>query len=232
MDRILVAIGGGSLKEKTTLPIDREIAKLALRGSDKRGLALFIPTASYDSLPYFNTFRKTYTSECNMKSDVVLLTKKDVPIEKNIAKIEAADLIYVGGGNTLHLIDVWSRLGILPHLRAAYERGCVIAGLSAGAICWFRDMYTDSDPNPEPYSRPETESYSLAKGFNWIQGAITPHFNLRPEFVPIAREAGFDPCYAVEDNAAIVFRNERLAGALSAGGNAYAFTPTDDLKPL
>lgn len=224
MDRIIVAVGGGELRSKTTLPIDREIACLACkRAGEKRGNALFFPTASYDSLPYFNTFRKTYTSECGMKADVALLTKKDIPMEKILSKIEAADLIYVGGGNTMHLMRVWERLGLLNPIRAAYERGCILAGLSAGAICWFQDIYTDSDPeeseNPfEQNANPRDAEYTLQKGFGWIKAAVTPHFNSRLEFADVAKTVGFPLSYAIEDNAAAVFVNETYSYALSAGG--------------
>lgn len=222
-----MAVGGGELRSKTTLPIDREIAKLACeRAGDKRGNALFFPTASYDSLPYFNTFRKTYTSECGMKADVALLTKKDIPMEKILSKIAVADLIYVGGGNTMHLMRVWKRLGLLGPIRAAYERGCILAGLSAGAICWFQDIYTDSDPEEvdDPFERnvnPREVEYSLQKGFGWIQAAVTPHFNSRPEFIDVAKKEGFPLSYAIEDNAAAVFVNETYSCSLSSGGEVH-----------
>ena len=231
MDRIIIAVGGGELRNKTTLPIDREIARLACeRAGERRGNALFFPTASYDSLPYFNTFRKTYTSECGMKADVALLTKKDIPTEKILSKIEAADLIYVGGGNTMHLMRVWERLNLLTPIRAAYERGCILAGLSAGAICWFQDIYTDSDPEEalDPFERnvnPREVKYSLQKGFGWINAAVSPHFNSRPEFVNIAEKAGFPLAYAIEDNAAAVFINETYSHSFSAGGEVRILKP-------
>ena len=60
MDKIIIAIGGGSLKEKTTAKIDAYIASLAKkRAGERRAVGLFIGTASHDSMPYFNTFRKT-----------------------------------------------------------------------------------------------------------------------------------------------------------------------------
>ena len=80
--RTLIAIGGGELKTKTTLKIDEYIADLVKkRAAPNRGTALFIGTASHDSLPYFNSFRKIYTSLFVIKAAVALLTKKDVPIE-------------------------------------------------------------------------------------------------------------------------------------------------------
>ena len=61
--KTIVAIGGGSIKDKTTIAADRYIAELIKRrAAGGRGCALFLGTASHDSMPYFNSFRKTYTS--------------------------------------------------------------------------------------------------------------------------------------------------------------------------
>ena len=69
MDRYIVAIGGGELKTKETLEIDRYIAKLAyVHAGEERPYALFIGTASHDSMPYYNTFHKTYTGELGLKT--------------------------------------------------------------------------------------------------------------------------------------------------------------------
>lgn len=215
MTRYLVAVGGGELKEKTTRPIDSYCAALAkLRAGERRATAVFLGTASHDSLPYFNTFRKTYTSDCDMKSDVVLLTKKDVAFEKNVGKLQSADLIYVGGGDTLYMLEVWRQTGILPHILAAYERGVIIAGLSAGAICWFGGMYTDAD-----IMRGGAD-YSLFKGLGLLEGTMCPHYDQRPEFDDVINKIG-GIGYAAENNSAIVFKDGALAGALSAGGKSY-----------
>ena len=64
IQRRLIAIGGGSIAEKTTLKIDAKVAELAKKhAGDKRAVGVFIGTASHDSMPYFNSFRKTYTGE-------------------------------------------------------------------------------------------------------------------------------------------------------------------------
>ena len=59
----IIVIGGGELRSKETLAIDMEIARRVKSGLEEgaRATALFVPTASHDSKPYFNTFRKTYT---------------------------------------------------------------------------------------------------------------------------------------------------------------------------
>ena len=73
MDRYFVLLGGGELKTKETLALDREIGELAKkRAGEKRANALFVGTASHDFMPYYNTFHKTYTGELDIKTDVAL----------------------------------------------------------------------------------------------------------------------------------------------------------------
>ena len=218
MKRVFVSIGGGELRNKTTAPIDGYIAGIAKEraaAQGRRGYALFFPTASHDSNPYFNSFRKTYTSLFDMKSDVAILTKGLMTLDHVAEKIEKADLIYVGGGDTLYLMQVWRETGVDKMVWDAYERGAVLAGLSAGAICWFEDIYTDS-------LLPDT--YAPYKGFGKIKGAATPHYNTRREYDDVATENGFPLSYAIEDDAAILFEDETPACALSAGGGAYRLT--------
>lgn len=214
MIKTVVAIGGGELRYKTTRAIDAYIAKLAKEhAGERRARAVFIGTASHDSLPYFNTFRKTYTSDFDIKADVALLTKKDVPMEKTAAKLAEADALYIGGGDTLYMLDVWKRTGMIGLILDAYERGTVIAGLSAGAICWFKKMYTDSDVSA-------VSGYAVHDGIGVIDGIMTPHYNSRKEFDGVA--AGYAlSAYAAEDDSAIVFRDGLLAGSLTSGGKAY-----------
>ena len=132
--RTLIAIGGGELKERTTLKIDEYIAKKAkARAGERRANALFLPTASHDFMPYYNTFHKVYTGVFDIKTDVALCVFKDVDLSRMKEKFDKADMIYVGGGDTVFMIEQWKKTGILPLIREAYERGVVLCGLSADA---------------------------------------------------------------------------------------------------
>lgn len=144
-ERTIISIGGGELRERTTLKIDEYIAGRAkARAGIRRANALFLPTASHDFMPYYNTFHKVYTGVFDIKTDVALCVFKDADLARIREKFEKADMIYAGGGDTVFMIEQWKKTGVLPLIREAYERGVVICGLSAGAICWFSDMYTDS----------------------------------------------------------------------------------------
>lgn len=218
MDKYLIAIGGGEIKNKTTLKIDEYIANLAKsHAGEKRANALFFGTASHDSMPYFNSFRKTYTSVFDIKAEVGLLVYGEMDINKIADKIAAADCIYVGGGDTVFMLDLWKKMGVDKMLIDAYNQGKIICGLSAGAICWFTDMYTDYE-----IMRGQSAAYSLHKGLGLIDGLITPHFDEREkDFTETFVKSDFKSAYCIENDAAIVFKNGMPVKGLSSGGKAY-----------
>lgn len=216
MERTLICIGGGELRTKETKTIDAYIARKAFeRAGDRRPYALFVPTASHDSMPYNNSFHRMYTGEFKLKTDVALTVYGEMNYEHIAAKISKADVIYIGGGDTLYMLQQWEKTGIIPLLWEAYDRGAILCGLSAGAICWFERMYTDSALNGSG------EAYRVCRGLGWLDGMISPHYNLRiADFDKILKqEDGW--AYAVEDNAAIEFTNGRFTRTLSSGGAAY-----------
>ena len=67
------------------------------------------------------------------------------------ALLARADIVLVSGGNTLFAVDRWRRFGLDEELRKAAQRGCVLTGGSAGAICWFDAGHSDS-ADPESYA--------------------------------------------------------------------------------
>ena len=218
MEKKIIAIGGGEIRNKTTLKIDEYIANLAkIHAGDKRANALFIGTASHDSMPYFNSFRKTYTSVFDIKAEVALIVYGEMDPARIAAKIDAADMIYVGGGDTVFMLDKWKETGIDKMLISAYNSGKIICGLSAGAICWFKDMYTDYE-----IMRGVSSEYKLTKGLGVLDGLMCPHFNEREKDFTAAFSAGdFNFAYCVENDAAIEFTDGALTKILSSGGNAY-----------
>lgn len=226
MDKItrrLIAIGGGSLAEKTTLEIDKHIAELAKeRANDKRAVGVFIGTASHDSMPYFNSFRKTYTGMFDIKADCVLSVYGEMNDEKIRSKFQKADMIYIGGGDTLFMLEHWKKSGIYDLVLDAYDRGVIICGLSAGAICWFESMYTDSSLFNDD------GKYHLADGIGIIKGLCCPHFEER---ISDFSEATRDYCgcmWQIEGNAALEFVNGEYCASISSGGSAYKTIKYED----
>lgn len=209
-ERRMILIGGGELKERETFEIDRYIATLAKqRAGDRRACGLFIPTASHDCMPYYNTFHKVYTGAFDVKTDVVLTVQHEPDQEKLRAKFEKADFLYVGGGNTVFMLEHWKKTGLLPFIREAYERGVILCGLSAGAICWFEDMYSDSVVEGE---------YAMYSGLGWIKGKISPHYNERMlDFDEIVLYNKFC-AWGLENRSALEVVNEVPVKSISCGG--------------
>lgn len=218
MEKKIIAIGGGEIRNKTTLKIDEYIATLAKeKAGDRRAVGLFIGTASHDSMPYFNSFRKTYTSVFDIKAECALIVYGEMDIERIKGKIELADFIYIGGGDTVYMLEKWAETGLDKLILDAYNNGKIICGLSAGAICWFKDMYTDFE-----IMRGESSNYVLKKGLGVLDGAMCPHFNEREEDFTIALKQGvINNAYCVENDCAIEFTNGAPTKVLSSGGKAY-----------
>lgn len=217
MKKRLVAIGGGELRDKTTLSVDRFIADL-VKNEEKRTYALFIPTASHDSKPYFNTFRKTYTSELGAKVDVAISTKGEMSMEHIAEKIEKADIIYVGGGDTAYMLSEWKKSGLDKLIIEAYERGVVLCGLSAGAICWFEKAHSD-------YMIMEGESgdYAILDGLGILDGVCVPHFSEIDRINSWEKmKDSFPTAVCIENDCGVYFEDGVLVGAVGEN-HAYLY---------
>jgi dipeptidase E len=166
----IVAIGGGSLKKKETLAIDRYIVKLTGKESPR---ALFVPTASSDPGDYCEAFDHIYGVLLGCRTDHLLLYKKPEDRLAAARKINSADLIYVGGGNTLRMMKMWRRLGIDRILIQAAQQRKVLAGLSAGAICWHDWGHSDS----RSYSGKKNWSYIKVRALGLRAGLYCPHLD-------------------------------------------------------
>ena len=217
MVRRLVLIGGGELKTKTTYAIDKYVAdKAKEHAAGKRAYGLFIGTASHDSMPYFNSFRKTYTGEFDIKADCALTVYGEMDLEKIRGKFEKTDFIYIGGGDTVFMLEKWREFGLTELVLAAYERGVTIAGLSAGAICFFANMYTDS------FSVTGDDKYRFYEGLGVLPGTVSPHYDIRKvDFEQSMIDAGVSEAFAIEGDSALVFEDGALKGSLSSGGKSY-----------
>lgn len=206
------------MRNKTTLKIDEYVASIAKQhAGDKRAYGLYLGTASHDFMPAFNTFRKIFTSVFDIKADCVITEKSVMDEEKINEKFLKADFIFVGGGDTLYMLSRWKECGLLDKILNAYERGVTIAGRSAGAICWFEDMYTDSY-----IMRNESSDYQFEKGLGIIKGVACPHYNLRSvDFDKHFKSSSFTEAVAIEDDCALVYEDGELIKSLSSGGKAY-----------
>lgn len=178
----IIAIGGGEIGRpredgkgyypvETTL-IDTEILKLT---NKKAPTLLFIPTASYDSQDYYQVVKEHFIKLGFSSVDPLYLSDKSLTRKQIEKMILSHDAIYVGGGNTLRMMNAWRKMGVDTMLKRAYEQSIVLSGLSAGSICWFN--YGSSD------SRKFTSgSNKLVKvtGLGFIDALHCPHYDVEP----------------------------------------------------
>lgn len=127
------------------------------------------------------------------------------------------DAIFVGGGNTRSMLAVWRDWGIDVHLRAAWTRGIVLGGVSAGAICWFEQGITDSIAGP----------LTSMDCLGFLRGSCCPHYDSeaqrRPTFQRLVARGKVLPGVAVDDGAALHYIGDTLAHAVSSRRGATAW---------
>lgn len=226
--RTIIAIGGGELRNKETLPIDEYACELAKkRAGDRRAVALFLGTASHDYMPYYNTFHKIYTGVFGLKTDCALTVNVTYDDQKLNDKFEKADLIYGGGGDTVFMLEKWKERGITERILKAYNDGKIICGLSAGAICWFEQAYTDS------FILRGDDKYAFAPMLGVLKGGACPHYDERKaDFTKSVKTESEKKWYCIENRCALVFENECLKTVLSSGGRAFSCDSNGDTAQI
>src|ERR1700690_1310381 len=109
----IVAIGGGRIgwggKKPKGLPITREIIKLS---GKKHPRFLFVPTASSDDRAYVRLAQNHFGRKLGCRVETMLLHNQKPSASEIRMKVMASDIIYVGGGNTLMMMNRWKRLGV------------------------------------------------------------------------------------------------------------------------
>jgi dipeptidase E len=127
-----------------------------------------------------------------------------------------ADVIFVPGGNTLNMLGVWRAQGVDLLLRKAWEQGTVLAGESAGMICWFEQGVTDSRPG----------ALGSMPCLGWLPGSACPHYNnpqRRPAYHALMGRGEIRAGLACEDGAGVLFEDTRLEGAYALSDKPAAF---------
>lgn len=173
----IVAIGGGETGHHegkyNTAEIDREIMSLT---DKKNPNFLFIGIANKHPDSYYKNMSRIYGGLYGCATDE--LTLKDLGYTETTRRkiLEWADIIYVGGGNTLKLMTLLRRFGTDKLLCEAYEAGKVLCGISAGGICWCEYGVSDS----RTYKEPERK-YVKVKGLGLLNIIFAPHATEQPE---------------------------------------------------
>jgi dipeptidase E len=210
--RTIVAIGGGGFSMEPDNPLlDDHILSLTGKARPK---VCFLPTASGDSERYLFNFYAAFARRAEA-SHLALFVRT---VDDLDGLLLDQHVIYVGGGNTANMLAIWRIHGVDRAMRAAWEAGVVMAGMSAGAICWFEACTTDSFG---PQLRP------LGGGLAFLAGSFCPHYDAeaqrRPLFNRLVADGTLPAGYGVDDGAALVFEGTTLVEAVASRPEAAAY---------
>ena len=207
----IVAIGGGGFgRSLGSLEIEKYIISLI---NKKRPKICFIPTASGDSSLYKLNFYRAFSKLNCITSHIDFFSRTEHLEEKVLNQ----DIIYVGGGNTKSMLAVWKEWNLHEILRNAYEKGIVMSGVSAGAICWFEKGITDS----------YAEQLAIINCMGIVEGIACPHFDEEKEREPyvndvINREI-IKSCLCIEGNCALHVKNNIEYSSIDFGKGKKCF---------
>jgi len=210
--RRILAIGGGAYAG-----VDRPLPRYLLTLTGKKDpIVYYLPTAAGDAPPGIVRWYEIMNElECRPRH---LKFFGDSNSLRNFeAKLLSADAIFVGGGNTMNMLAVWKAHGVDKILRQAYDRGIVLAGESAGMICWFEAGSTDS----------RALKLTALDCLGFLKGSACPHYSLekqrKPSYHQMLLKGELKDGVACDDGAALLYENEKLVRVVSVLPKAGAY---------
>lgn len=203
--------GGGFMMEPDNPTLDDFV--LALSGRSRPKVA-FLGTASGDVASVIARFHAAFDGP---RADATHLSlfQRD---ERDLARyLLAQDVVYVGGGNVANMMAIWRLHGVDRILRTAWTKGTVMAGVSAGALCWFEGGTTDSfGPALAPFRA----------GLGWLPGTVSPHYDgearRRPVYHALVAK-GMPPGVGLDDGAAAHYVGTKRVEIVSSRPAARAY---------
>ena len=205
----IISIGGGGFTHETDKDLDQFILKQLNIKNLKIG---FLPTASKDDNQKINLFYKRFENVSSELSHFNLCSKIDGFKEWFLNK----DLIYVGGGNTFYMLEIWKKNNLIKIFKEGYNNGIVLSGVSAGAICWFDWMLSDS----------KGLGFKTLRGINLISGSCTPHAsegNRINQFQNDIKNSKLPEGIAIDDGVAVLFIDGKPSEVYSSRKNHDAY---------
>lgn len=213
MKQIIVSGGGGFTRRGSPCALEKYILAQTKKEHPK---ICFLPQASNEDAKYVVKFFETFLALGAHPAWVSLFGSVQDSWRE---KILNADVVYVGGGNTKSMIALWKAWGVDTVLREAYNKGVVMAGVSAGMICWFEQGITDS-----------VWPLGVVEGLGFLQGSCCPHFDTEVERQEVYKKNVASgkamPGIALEDDVAAHYVDGELHKIIATAPNKKAFSIT------
>ena len=216
MNKTIIAVGGAGFS-RSEFVLERYILSQAEKAKPS---VLFVPTASGDSPNYITLFYDTFNQLPCIPHHLSLFNPpKHVSLEEYVL---SHDVIYVGGGNTKNLLVLWRAWGLDVIMRKAWEQGIVLAGSSAGSLCWFEQGITDSLPH----------ALTVLDGLGFLPGSNCPHYNdegeRRPSYQKFLTSGEIKPGVAQDQYVALHYRDTKLHRVVSCVSDQHAYAVSVD----
>lgn len=210
--RQIIALGGGGFSMEPENPLlDTYILNQASKSNPK---ICFVPTASGDSTDYISRFYNFFDSHDCQPSHLSLFKPPTRDLESFLLE---KDIIYIGGGNTKNLLALWKEWKLDGVMRDAWEKGIVLAGISAGSICWFEEGVTDSFG----------EGLEPLKGLGFLKGSNCPHYDgesdRRAAYHHLISSKKIMPGIATDDGVALHYIGQEISKIVSSRTTAKAY---------
>lgn len=212
----IIAMGGGGFSMEPDNPLlDLYILDQSVSDQPK---VCFVPTASGDAEGYVKRFYAAFHEHRCIPSHLSLYSP---PSQDLLDYVLDKDIIYVGGGSTKNLLALWKEWGLDQILTTAWEQGIILAGLSAGSLCWFEEGVTDSNQG----------GYSSIRCLGLIPGSHSPHYDdidngeytYRPAYRKLIENGRLGGGVAADDGVALHYKGKSLHKVVSSRPNAYAY---------
>src|ERR1700744_2802898 len=216
--RHIIAIGGGMRVPEGRPPAHMEYA-LRLTGKSEPRICV-LNTAAGDDPAWTLRMYDRFRGHPARLSHLALFPMPNVADPEDL--LLSQDAIFVGGGSVANMVAVWRVHGLDVVFRKAWQDGIVLAGSSAGAICWFEGGTTDS------FGR---DLRAFTDGLAMLGGSYCPHYDSearrRPLYHRLVAGGGLPAGIACDDGAAAHFVDARLAELIAdrPGASAYRVEP-------
>ena len=212
----IIAIGGGGFTHQSDLSLDQFVIDKLKRTNNKIG---FLATASKDDEKKISLFYKRFENTKFELSHFNLTSNINGFSEWIMSK----DLVYIGGGNTVFMLEIWRKNKLENIFKDAYEKGIILSGISAGAVCWFDWILSDS----------VGPGFNPLRGINLISGSCTPHSsNIERinQFESDIKNNKLPQGIAIDDGVAVVFVDGKPTEVYSSRKNHTAYFLDKDKK--
>jgi dipeptidase E len=212
----IIGLGGGGFTGGKNPLLDLYILSASPVKNPKICL---LPTASGDNGGLIQYFQSVFSEYPCQTRYLELMHPRIADMEKFLLD---CDIIYVSGGTTKSMLGLWREWGVDKILKKAYDKGIVLAGVSAGFVCWFETCVTDSIPH----------KLTAMECLGFLEGSGCPHFDSTGErgnaYRRLLKRGELTAGYAAEDGAGLHFIDGKLVRAIAAFSDSKAYHLSKD----